>query len=174
MTSFHHLLYNFTCKEKNSISTCAFVLILLLYLTICSDVVLNSEINMFKLIKNVHFILGSVKVADLSGHPLHLHEAAPSINYHDMLCSLCKRSMLFCVCFSNSLFLRQNFSRSPYLDNHLSESTHTWTIGTLYGWLSFHDIGPQSPCPCSTCDISVSMFSRSPYIDNNLSETIHT
>ena len=35
------------------------------------------------------------------------------------------------------------FSRSPYLDNHLPENTHTWTIGTLSGWLSFHDIGPQ-------------------------------
>ena len=25
------------------------------------------------------------------------------------------------------------FSRSPYLDNHSSESIHTWTIDTLYG-----------------------------------------
>ena len=38
------------------------------------------------------------------------------------------------------------FSRSLYLDNLLSESIHTWTIGTLWGWLSFHDIRPQGPC----------------------------
>ena len=38
------------------------------------------------------------------------------------------------------------FSRSLYLDNHSSESIHTWTIDALYGWLSFHDIRPQGPC----------------------------
>ena len=27
--------------------------------------------------------------------------------------------------------LALKFSRSPYLDNHSSESIHTWTIGTL-------------------------------------------
>ena len=27
--------------------------------------------------------------------------------------------------------LALKFSRSPYLDNHLSESIHTWTIDTL-------------------------------------------
>ena len=36
---------------------------------------------------------------------------------------------------------------NPYLDNYLSEILHTWTIGTLYGKLSFHDIGSQGPCP---------------------------
>ena len=36
--------------------------------------------------------------------------------------------------------------RSPYLDNHLLESIHTWTIGTQYGQLSFHDLGPLGPC----------------------------
>ena len=72
----------------------------------------------FILIKNVHFILGSVKVA--SGHLLQLQEAAPLINYYDMLCSLCKKSMLFCVCFfSNSFFLRQRF-----LEVHMLTTTN--------------------------------------------------
>ena len=65
------------------------------------------------------------------GHLLQLHEAAPSINYYDMLCSLCKRSMLFCVGFFQFVISASKFSRSPYLDNNLSESTHTWTICTL-------------------------------------------
>ena len=33
------------------------------------------------------------------------------------------------------------FSRSPYLDNHLSESIFC-ALDTLSGKLSFHDIGP--------------------------------
>ena len=77
------------------------------------------------------------------------------------------------------------FSRSPYLYNHLSEGIHTWTICTLCGWLSFHAIGPQGPCPgkgvtgsksstCSKCGISELKFSRSSYLDNHLSESIHT
>ena len=50
------------------------------------SVPLSYECAFYFLIKNVHFILGSVKVA--SGHLLQLHEAAPLINYYDMLCSL--------------------------------------------------------------------------------------
>ena len=38
------------------------------------------------------------------------------------------------------------FSRSPYLDTHLSECIHDWTMVTLLDWLSFHAIGPQGPC----------------------------
>ena len=38
-------------------------------------------------------------------------------------------------------------SRSSYLDNHLSESFHAWIKGTMYGWLSVHNIGPLGPCP---------------------------
>ena len=48
--------------------------------------------------------------------------------------------------FSRSRSTLLKFSRSLYLDNQLSESIHTWTIGTLKGLLSFHDIGPQGPC----------------------------
>ena len=39
------------------------------------------------------------------------------------------------------------FSRSSYLDNHLSESIHAWIKGTIYGLLSVHNIGPPGPCP---------------------------
>ena len=39
------------------------------------------------------------------------------------------------------------FSRSSYLDNHLSESIHAWIKGTIYGWLSVHNIEPLGPCP---------------------------
>ena len=87
------------------------------------SVPLSYEYAVYFVIKNVHFILDSVLAAEWP------HEAAPSI-YH-MICYVLFVKELCCfVCFSNSLFL-QNFSRSPYLDNHSSESTHTWTIGTL-------------------------------------------
>ena len=39
------------------------------------------------------------------------------------------------------------FSRSSYLDNHLSESFNVWIKGTMYGWLSVHNIGPLGPSP---------------------------
>ena len=48
--------------------------------------------------------LGSVKVAEWP--PSAKHEAASSINHYYMLCSLCKRSMLFLYVFPNLLFLR--------------------------------------------------------------------
>ena len=76
------------------------------------------------------------------------------------------------------------FSRSSYLDNHLSESIHTWTKGTLKGWLSLHNIGPLGPCPGGgrgqkLVDLQNVVFlrlnvSRSPYLDNHLSESIQT
>ena len=50
------------------------------------------------------------------------------------------------VNLQNVVFLRLNVSRSPYLDKHLSKSIQTWTIGTLKGWISFHNIGSQGPC----------------------------
>ena len=39
----------------------------------------------------------------------------------------------------------KNVVFNPYLDNPLSEIIQTWTRGTIEGWLSFCDIGPQSP-----------------------------
>ena len=39
------------------------------------------------------------------------------------------------------------FSRSSYLENHLSENIHAWAKGTVKGWLSLHTIGPLCPCP---------------------------
>ena len=36
-----------------------------------------------------------------------------------------------CVPVPVRVTLALKFSRSPYLDNHLSESIHTWTIDTL-------------------------------------------
>ena len=82
-------------------------------------------------------------------------------------------SVLGLVLFS--LSARSHIDRtkkSPYLDNHISESIHTWIIGTLLGWLSFHDIGLQGLhaggwgwvskySTSSKCCISVSTFSRS-------------
>ena len=35
------------------------------------------------------------------------------------------------VCVPVRVTLALKFSRSPYLDNHSSESIHTWTIDTL-------------------------------------------
>ena len=93
------------------------------------SVPLSYEFVVYLLINNKHFILGSVKVAKWP--LLQLHEAAPSINYYDMLCSLCKRSVLICVIFFQFVISVSKFSRSLYLDNHLSESTHTLTIVIL-------------------------------------------
>ena len=45
-------------------------------------------------------------------------------------CPCCGRGQKL-VNLQNVVFLRLNVSRSPYLDNHLSESIQTWTIGTL-------------------------------------------
>ena len=39
------------------------------------------------------------------------------------------------------------FLNLTYLDSHSSESIHIWTIGTLEGWLWFHDCWLQGPCP---------------------------
>ena len=60
------------------------------------------------------------------------------------------------------------FFRSPYLDNHLSESK-----------LSFHDIGPGVGARGHNLVhiqkmIFALRFSRSPYFDNHLSESIYT
>ena len=71
------------------------------------------------------------------------------------------------------------FSRSLYLDNHLSESIHAWIKGTIYGWLSLHNIDPWVPArtvvdaktsKLSKCGILASNVSRSPYLDNHLWE----
>ena len=37
-------------------------------------------------------------------------------------------------------------SSGVYLINHWLESIHIWPIGTLEGWLSFHDSWPHGPC----------------------------
>ena len=39
--------------------------------------------------------------------------------------------------------LQSSNSSGVYLTNHSSESIHIWTIGTLEGWLSFHDSSPR-------------------------------
>ena len=49
-------------------------------------------------------------------------------------CSKCRMSAL-------------NISISSYLDKHLSESIPAWIKGTIYGWLSVHNIGILGPCP---------------------------
>ena len=43
--------------------------------------------------------------------------------------------------------LRLSNLSGVYLTNLSSESIHIWTIGTLEGWLSFHDFAPKGPCP---------------------------
>ena len=70
-------------------------------------------------------IYGSVLVAELP------HDAAPSI-YHMICYVLFVRDLyVWCfVCVFQFVISASKFSRSPYLDNHLSESIHTWPIGT--------------------------------------------
>ena len=57
------------------------------------------------------------------------------------------RSYFRHVCRICVKVLRQSFSSGVYLSNYLSESIHIWTIVTLEGWHSLHDLGPQGPCP---------------------------
>ena len=58
-----------------------------------------------------------------------------------------------CVCQVRGIYdkvfhrVAWSFSSGVYLTNHLSESIHIWTIGTLEGQLSFHSSWPQGPCP---------------------------
>ena len=60
----------------------------------------------------------------------------------DLCCSVCV--------FSNSLFLRQSF-----LEVHILTTTYQKAlihvlkpqVLCMVGFLSFHDIGPQGPCP---------------------------
>ena len=76
------------------------------------------------------------------------------------------------------------FSGSSYLNNNLSESIHAWTMDTLLGWLSLHNIRPLGPCPGGgRCQKLVNLqnmvflrlnVSRGPYLDNHLSESIQT
>ena len=78
----------------------------------------------------------------MAGHLLQLHEAAPSINYYDMLCSFCKRSMLFCVCvFFSFVISASKFSRSPYLDIYIL----TRKKFTLEALLLFYGICGSTP-----------------------------
>ena len=67
-------MFNTGCFKAVELSS--FVLLLVLMPVL---VLLSYECTVYFLIKNVHFILGSVKVADPSGYLLQLHEAAPSI-----------------------------------------------------------------------------------------------
>ena len=72
------------------------------------------------------------------------------------------------------------FSRSPYFDNHLSESIHTCTIETLYPRKlrtpRVHAIGGArgQNVVHSINRILALKFSRSPYVDSRLSESVHT
>ena len=76
------------------------------------------------------------------------------------------------------------FYRSSYLDNHSSKSIYAWTMGTLKGWLSLHNIVPLGPCQGGSrgqklVNLQNVVFLRlnvstSPYLDNHLSESIQT
>ena len=86
-------MFNTGCSKAVKLSS--FVLLLVMMPV---SVPLSYKCAVYFLIKNVHFILGSVKVDDL-GQPSAITRSAPSINYYNMLCSPCKRSMLFCQLF---------------------------------------------------------------------------
>ena len=99
----------------------------LLFVLMPVSVPLSYKCAVYFLIKNAHFILGPVKVAEWRP-PFAIYMKLLS----RLITMICKISMLFCVVFFFQFVISASkFSRSPYLDNHLSESTHTWTIGTL-------------------------------------------
>ena len=63
----------------------------------------------------------------------------------------------------------------------VKESIHTWTKGTLEGWSSFHDIGPQGPCPGIGLEVKIyntySFINKSfmnSYQGSHLSVSFHT
>ena len=81
-------------------------------------------------------------------YPRHLCRRVYSfrVSVRPFVCSFV-RSYFRHVCRICVKVLRQSFSSGVYLSNYLSESIHIWTIVTLEGWHSFHDPGPQGPCP---------------------------
>ena len=71
--------------------------------------------------------------------------------------------------------------RSPYLDNHSSESIHTWIIGTLQGCFDSMTLDPGYMLGIGLevkikyifkNSISELNFTRSPYLDSDLSKSI--
>ena len=97
---------------------------------------LSYKFAVYFIIKNVHFILGSVKVAEWGGWGV---GGGALCNYTKLLPRLITmiyyvlfvKDLCCFVCFFQFVISASKFSRSPYLDNHLSESTHTLTIGSL-------------------------------------------
>ena len=73
------------------------------------------------------------------------------------------------------------FSRSPYLDTHLSESEHGHAVRWAFipchrtpGSMPVDGATGSKSSTCSKCGRSVLNFSRSSYLDNHLiSESIH-
>ena len=45
--------------------------------------------------------------------------------------------------------------------NQPSQTIHIWTIGTQKGLLSFHEFGPQGPCPGAKLELGLKVKSRS-------------
>ena len=70
------------------------------------------------------------------------------------------------------------FSRSSYLDRHLPESNHAWIIGTIYGWLSVHNIGILGPCPGGgrgqkVVNLQIVVFLRQMFLEVNILTTTY-
>ena len=84
------------------------------------------------------------------------------------------------VCVPVLVTLALKFSRSPYLDNHSSESIHTWTIDSFHSmasgpWVQARGWGSRlkSRTPSKMAILALK-FSRSPYHDNHSSESMDT
>ena len=69
--------------------------------------------------------------------------------------SFCNSLRSIRVPVQNPVLKASTISRSPYIDNHLSESIQTWTMDALYDCLSFHEFGPQGPCPGMGLDVKI-------------------
>ena len=75
------------------------------------------------------------------------------------------------------------FSRSPYLDTHLSEFScldHGYPLRLAFipchrtpGSMPVDGATGSKSSMCSKCGMSALKFSRSSYLDNQLSESIH-
>ena len=61
-------------------------------------------------------------------------------------------------CYVNENYVKSfalKFLKWVYLNNHSSESIHTWVMVTLAGLLTFHEFWPQGPCPRMGLEVKI-------------------
>ena len=66
------------------------------------------------------------------------------------------------------------FLKWVYLNNHSSESIHTWAMGTLEGLLTIDEFWPQGPCPRVGLEVKIKDTLKKCYTAYSLMDECHT